>query len=413
MSRKDPVSKKGSLISVGEPFLHVDIPKGQYLKKLQQTPQGVDIEWGTPKKIALLFICLNDRYWPYVAQVIKDCRTNFLPEHQVDYFVWTDYNEENKKKQISDLEDLVTAWRLAPPEKKPEALGAFLNVFVMIVRLYEHFYAQKLQMAMQELVAQGIFFKRDGEKFWLECARPTVTELDVQMVHEVAKHILLLAQSDMDESLKDVTIIDTDAVPWPSPTLMRYHLFLNEEEKLKDYDYLFYLDADMRVVAKIGDEILGSELTAAEHPMYSLRKEYVPPYEPNAESSAYIERPGKVIDDNGKPRFKPYYYAGGFQGGVTKCFIKAMSVMKKNIDKDFDKNYIAVWNDESHWNKYLFGHEGDCIVLSPSYVYPDSLVDEYYVKIWGKKYEPKIITLTKPFTLSAAGAEAIKEFTSQ
>ena len=50
----------------------------------------------------------------------------------------------------------------------------------------------------------------------------------------------------------------------------------------------------------------------------------------------------------------PLYFAGGFQGGKAKEWIKAMKVMKKIIDTDLNhKNYIPVWNDESVWNKYL------------------------------------------------------------
>jgi hypothetical protein len=147
--------------------------------------------------------------------------------------------------------------------------------------------------------------------------------------------------------------------------------------------------------------------------MYSLRKEYTPPYEPNPESMAYIKRPGKIINENGMFRFKPYYYAGGFQGGTAKEFLKASRVLKRNIDRDFDKNYVAIWNDESHWNRYLFDYKGDLVVLSPSYVYPDSLIKEYYEKAWGCSYEPKIITLTKPFTLSTQGAEEINKFINE
>lgn len=218
--------------------------------------------------------------------------------------------------------------------------------------------------------------------------------------------------SDMSEDqIQGATVIPTEAIEWPMPTLMRYHLFLNEEEKLKDYDYIFYLDADMRVVDKISDEILGEGLTAAEHPMYSLRPQYIPPYEPNPESTAYIKRPGRVVDDNGKPRFKPYYLAGGFQGGKTTPFIKAMKKMKENIDKDFNKNYTAIWNDESHWNKYVFDYyKGDLIVLGPEYIHPDSLIKEYYEPLWGRKLVPKIITITKPFSLSKKAGSELNQF---
>lgn len=236
------------------------------------------------KKIALLFICLNPPYHPYVKDVIEDCNkyflTNRMDGHKVDYFLWTDLPE--------------------------------------------------------------------GTNY-------------------------------------EATVFPTDPAPWPTPTLMRYHLFLQQEEIFKEYDYIFYMDADMRVVAPIDNEILGEGLTAAQHPMYALKQNYLSPFEPNPKSTAYIHRP-------------QYYFAGGFQGGRSKDFIKAMEVMKKNIDKDFVNNYSARWNDESHWNKYLFDHP-PAIILNPSYIYPDSLINEYYVPLWGQNYQPKIITLTKPFSL--------------
>lgn len=389
--------------------MKIDLPTGEYIKKIEVNDTGLDIEFAKKKKIALVFICLNDHYWPYLAQVIKDCRQNFLPQHNVDYFAWTDFNGDSKKKLLTTLEKIIQDWREAPQEKKQEHINTLLAVFSQIIRLYEVFYPKQILEAVAELQRQGMAFKRDGSKFWIESIRPMNDE-DVLMFHAVAQNILMLSFNDLDASLKGVNIIDTEPVQWPAPTLMRYHLFLNEEEKLKDYDYIFYMDADMRVVAKISDEILGAGITAAEHPMYSLRSQYIPPYEPNPNSTAYIPRPGKVVvDENGKTRFKPYYYAGGFQGGPASLFIEAMKEMKSNIDKDFNNNYIAVWNDESHWNKYLADH-APSIVLSPSYIYPDSLIKEYYEPLWGRSYEPKIITLTKPFSLSQQGAEEINKF---
>jgi histo-blood group ABO system transferase len=205
----------------------------------------------------------------------------------------------------------------------------------------------------------------------------------------------------------DAKIIPTEPFTWPLPTLHRYHLFLREEELLKTYDYILYCDADMLFVSKVGDEVLG-ELVAAEHPMYCVKKELVPPYEPNEKSASYIPRPGKVLDENGKKRFKPYYYAGGFQGGRSEVFIEAMKVMKDMVDKDFtDNSYIPIWNDESVWNKYLFEHP-PTVVLNPSYIYPDSLNSSYYQKVWGRNYVPKLITLTKPFSLTKDGGGALQ-----
>lgn len=241
-------------------------------------------------KIALLFICVNQPYWPYLRDVINDAKTHFLKDHQVDFYTWSDMPEDTN-------------------------YGA--------------------------------------------------------------------------------TVFPIEPAPWPMATLMRYHLFVQQEDILKDYDYVFYMDVDMRIVDAIGNEILGENLTAAVHPGYYIRKELLQPQEPNPNSTAFLPIP-------------KFYYAGGFQGGKTKEFIKAMWAMKRNIDLDFNHNYMSRWNDESHWNRYLYDNPPS-IVLSPSYIYPDSLIKEYYEPIvWGQSFVPKIITLTKPFSVSKEGGEAVK-----
>ncbi|MEK6884143.1 MAG: hypothetical protein AABY22_31225 [Nanoarchaeota archaeon] len=392
--------------------MKIGIPKGRYIKKIDINDNDLEISFSKRKKIALLFISINDKYWPYLTQAIKDCKKNFLPQHNIDYFIWTDFNKESKDKIFAGLDALLKTCLEASSEKKQETLNVFLNMFAQIIRLYEHFYLALIQDALKNLLKFSIAFKHEGSKFWIESPKPLV-DADIILIYEIAKQILSYSYSDMETALNGATLIETEPIEWPHPTLMRYHLFLQQEEKLKDYDYIFYLDADMRVVSKISDEIMGEGLTAAQHPMYALRKEYIPPYEPNPNSAAYIKRPGRTVDENGKQRFLPYYYAGGFQGGITRDYLKAANAIKKNIDKDFNNNYIAIWNDESHWNKYLSDYKGDLIVLSPSYVYPDSLIKEYYVPVWGKEYEPKIITLTKPFSTSLEGAEEVNKFIAE
>lgn len=218
------------------------------------------------------------------------------------------------------------------------------------------------------------------------------------------------------------TIFPTTPEPWPIPTLMRYHLFLQQEEILKEYDYIFYCDVDMRFVNIVGDEILGEALTVAPHPGYYIRKELYPPYEPSKDSASFIKRPGFIINDGGKPRFMPYYVAGGFQGGRTAEWFKAMRIMKDLVDKDLAIGYYPIWNDETVWNKYLFDvlpteELMKNVFLTPSYIYPDSLIKEYYEPIvWGTNYEkginvfpPKLITLTKSFSVSKEGGDAVQQ----
>jgi len=310
-------------------------------------------------KVGVVCICLNPMYWSFANEMLWGINTFFLKhpsikdKYQVDMLLWSDIPE------------------------KPDEIS---------VRLAEY------------LANRG------------EIKASVISEKEVQFIvkEDQQKHVDNLINNVISIRDRGATIFLTEPVEWPMPTLMRYHLFLQQEDRLKDYDYIFYVDVDMRITDWIGEEILGDGLTAAEHPMYALRKNYYPPFEPNPNSAAFIKRPGKIIEEDGKPRFKPYYYAGGFQGGKTEDFIKAMKIMRSNIDKDFSSNYIAIWNDESHWNKYLFDNTPS-IVLNPSYIYPDSLIDSYYVKLWGRNYSPKIMTLTKPFTTDKSGGQAVQQ----
>ena len=282
-------------------------------------------------KVALVSICLNPAYWPYLGPMVESAKKFLLKGHQVDFFVWSDIDENSQQ--------ITQSWQAMGVN--PGSLGSLPEMINSTYRIKD-----------------------------------------------------------------TINIIPQESAQWPLPTLMRYHLFLREEERLKDYDFILYVDVDMLFVSPVGIEILG-DLVGAQHPMYAVKRGLIPPYEPDLKSQAFIPRPGRVIIKNGKKMFEPLYFAGGFQGGRSDKFIKAMKKMKEMIDKDFSNDRIPIWNDETIWNAYLFKNP-PTTVLSPSYVYPDSLIKSYYIPVWGKNYLPKIITLTKPFTTSKAAGIALQ-----
>lgn len=291
-------------------------------------------------KVAFCFICINPPYWEFISKTVEGAKKFFLPDHQVDYFIWSDI------------------------PKKPEAITQQLAEYLL-----------KIGQAQYSVVSEQ--------------------HVNI-LLDENKKKDLETAVQGLVSMQNNITIFETEAVQWPMPTLFRYNLFLQQEEKLKEYDYIFYCDIDMLFANYVGDEVLGEGLTAALHPMYALRQNFNAPFEPNPKSSAYIP-------------FDNTYYAGGFQGGRSADFIKAMKEMRRTIDLDFEKNnYIARWNDESHWNKYLKDNP-PVITLSPAYIYPDSLINEYYIKIWGRNYSPKLITLTKKFSVTKEAGAVIQQ----
>jgi len=62
-------------------------------------------------------------------------------------------------------------------------------------------------------------------------------------------------------------------------------------------------------------------------------------------------------------------HAGGFHGGTRDEFLKLASTMYYNIMRDLEHNFIAVWHDESHLNRYFIDNT-PTVVLNPSYCYP-------------------------------------------
>lgn len=163
-------------------------------------------------------------------------------------------------------------------------------------------------------------------------------------------------------------------LPWPMMTLLRYRIFIEHRQYLEKMDYLYYCDADMRLVGEVGKEILGTTVGTIHPLFYDKPREMLVGYEGRPESRAYISI-GK-----GKR-----YYAGGFLGGVSKDFLSLATVIADSIDDDLERGVIAKWHDESHLNRY-YADNPPSIELSPSYCYPEDM---------SLPFEKKIICLKK------------------
>jgi len=184
---------------------------------------------------------------------------------------------------------------------------------------------------------------------------------------------LVFTNHDIEPLTKNGKVSKIEHLPFPIPTLMRYNYFLIEEEFLKQFDYCFYLDADMLIAASVGEEILG-DLVAVIHPSFFNKNNQEFTYERNQNSCAYIP------NGHGKN-----YYAGGFNGGTPEKFLQMSKTISNNIDIDKQNNIIAVWHDESHFNRYLLDNP-PTLELNSSYCYPES---------WNIPFDRKILALDK------------------
>ena len=182
--------------------------------------------------------------------------------------------------------------------------------------------------------------------------------LESARLHFLAEHdvsFLLLSDKEPAEGLVDKWV-QVEHEPWPGPTLHRYRWMLRAEDWLSKADYIFYIDADCLFVDTVGTEILGN-LTAVAHQGFINHHPDSLPYERRPSSMAFVRWPEGVR-----------YYAGGFQGGASRLYLDAMKTIDGWIEWDTQNaGRVAVWHDESHWNRFLINRPPD-VSLPPTYL---------------------------------------------
>lgn len=184
-------------------------------------------------------------------------------------------------------------------------------------------------------------------------------------------HVTYFVFTDQETiPLPNTVYVFQERLGWPYDTMNRYHVYYKHRELFIEQDYLFASDADMLFVGDVGDEILG-ERTATLHPGFVGKRGS---YETSVKSRACIHK------SEGK-----CYFAGGFYGGNRACFLHILQTNIQNIDEDLSRGVIAVWHDESHWNRYCIDYP-PTVVLTPSYCYPES---------WSLPYPKKLLALDK------------------
>ncbi len=182
----------------------------------------------------------------------------------------------------------------------------------------------------------------------------------------------------------DVVKIHQKRLGWPYDTLMRNSIYYDHRDAFASEDYVFALDADMLFVNTVGSEIFG-ERVATMHPGYATTGARLP-FERDEKSRAYVAK-----------KDRKRYFAGGFFGGSQNGFVHIVKETTERVLDDLSHDIIAVWHDESQWNRYCIDYK-PTVVLSPSYCYADLTTLGYSKKLaksFDKKYPPRLIALTK------------------
>ena len=174
------------------------------------------------------------------------------------------------------------------------------------------------------------------------------------------KHYFVFTDDEKIPLPKNATRIKAKYKDFPDVTLKRYEMFLEIEDQLKKYDYVYFFNANAFILRPIHEEIFPSKkqgLMVVHHPAF-WKQLYLATYERNPKSTAYIPY--------GQEK---YYVQGSFNGGHINAFINMSKECAKNVQLDEQNNITAVWHDESYLNKYI--QDKEPLIMTPEYNYSE------------------------------------------
>lgn len=180
------------------------------------------------------------------------------------------------------------------------------------------------------------------------------------------KHYFVFTDSNKITSLENITVIEKQSKGFPDDSLYRFNMFLEVEQAVSSYDYVFFLNSNMQFLKEVSLEIFPHEkfkgLIGVTHPLgyiYADRPSMFT-YERNRKSTAYIP----------KLKGREYnYFMGGFNGGSTREYFIMIKELDRCVIEDDSNGIVAVYHDESHLNRYFF--ENTVHSLPTSYGFPE------------------------------------------
>ena len=144
---------------------------------------------------------------------------------------------------------------------------------------------------------------------------------------------------------RNYSLIYQKQMEWPYSTLLRFEIIVKNFGELgfNTFDYLYWLDGDMKMVAPVCEDIFG-DLVATMHPHYYMSDHAYPYESSNAKSRAYVDQ---------RHRYENRYYVGAFFGGSPHEMCMLLMTCHQNIQYDYNTldGFIARVHDESHLNR--------------------------------------------------------------
>lgn len=181
-------------------------------------------------------------------------------------------------------------------------------------------------------------------------------------LRELDKKYFLFSDIPLEMDDENVVSNKIDKSPWPLNTLLRFEYFNSIIDSLRDFDYIFFFNANALFVSEFTSDLLPNEnnsgLIGVEHPGFVKKIALRKPFERRRNITCRLN-----IFHNG------IYAQGCFNGGTAESFLKLIEMCSDATRKDLKNNLIARVHDESYLNWYFSKFNPK--ILSPCYSWPE------------------------------------------
>ena len=199
------------------------------------------------------------------------------------------------------------------------------------------------------------------------------------------KTIFAFTDGELNDTPDNLKVYHQEHLEWPFITLKRFEIINKAREEIDKHDWLVFIDADALPVVEITEEefFTNKPLFGVHHPCHFLDMEphtQAPgAYDQNPDSEAYVDT------SKGLPEV---YYQGCFWGGKVPNVCAMIDELEARVNRDLEKNVVALWHDESQINKYFLERLDMVHTYGPEYAFPEVFKDYC-------QFSPKIVHLAK------------------
>ena len=192
--------------------------------------------------------------------------------------------------------------------------------------------------------------------------------LEDNFLPDIEKQYFVFTDGELEGVPDNINMVEIPDYGFPETFHKTFEEILKIEDRLKDFDWLVSVDADLYVQERIEygeffDE--SKKYFGVHHPCHYAgfppHNQYPGSYDRNRRSNAYID--DTIMD-------MKIYYQGCLWGGKIPHVFDMMREIDKWIQEDVLRESVGQYYEESYLNKWFLIYRDEVHTLASDYAYP-------------------------------------------